>query len=250
MLSIPDKEVARALAAIAWLCGAVAAKRLGYEPLLVGGGAALYLAALERLSPGRYPAIFSSAYRSNLRQGILLLLLSMPVLVWIVSRLGNEVWIAALTMPAALYGAARVTSLDRAGILEFLGPVTVTSLAPLTYLLSASPPSSRSAVLLWSFLGGYCLLSVLLIRAKTTGSRLALWISRLGSVAALGVAMAFFRSGPSAARGLLAFAFVIAVFRIWSYRPDRPVNLTRLESKELTYDALAAVVIDTAILLA
>lgn len=250
MLSIPDKEVARALAAIAWLCGAVAAKRVGYEPLLIAGGAALYLAALERLTPRRYPAIFSSAYRRNLWQGILLLLLSMPVLAWIVSRLGNEVWITAVTMLAALYGAARVTSLDRAGILGILGPMTVTALAPLTYLVSASPPSSHSAVLLWFFLGGYCLFSVLLLRAKTTGSRLALWSSRLGSVAALGVAMAFFRSEPSVARGLLAFAFVIAVFRIWSYRPDRPVNLTRLEAKELSYDALAAAVIDTAVLLA
>jgi hypothetical protein len=174
----------------------------------------------------------------------------MLLLSWMVSRLPSEEWAAAIVMPGVLYGAARVCSLDRHEVFAFLGLATLTSLAPATYLLVAQAPSTQVALTLWGFFGAYSLLSALLLRAKLGGSRSVLWSARLASIGLLLGALLFFRVRPSIPRGLIAAVIFLAALRVWCYRSNRPVNLTRLEAKELSYDVLAAAVIDTAILIA
>jgi hypothetical protein len=174
----------------------------------------------------------------------------MLFLVWVIARLRSEEWVLAIVMPGLLYGSARVLSLSRLEVFAFLGIAILTSFAPATYMLVAPAPSTEVALTLWGFLGAYFVLSGLLLRAKVSGSIAVLSWTRLSSVGFLAGSLFLLRARPGITRGLIAAVFFLGALRVWCYRSNRPVNLTRLESRELSYDALAALTIDAAILLA
>lgn len=250
MIRPREKEATWGIATVAWLCGWLAAQRLSWEVLIVAGGAVCYLAMLDCFGIDRFPAIFFAHHRKRLAAGFALFGLLMLFLTWMVARLPNASWIMGVVMPAMLYGAARVTGLAKLEVFAFLGLTTLTSIAPVTYLTVASVPSVRLAAAIWGCFGAYALLSSLLMRAKVGGSRVALWMARLGSIVFLSGSVLVIRAWPSHSRALVSAVFLVVALRVWGYRPDRPVNLTRLESKELSYDAIAALAIDAAILMA
>jgi len=250
MIRPREREATWGVAAVAWVCGGLAAQRLSWDALVVAAGAVCYLAMLECLGIERFPAIYLAHHRKRLAAGLALFGLLMLFLAWLVSRLPDASWIMGVVMPAMLYGAARITSLAKLEVFAFLGLATFTSLAPITYLMVVGVPAPRVAAAIWGFLGGYTLLSALLLRAKVGGSRVALWAARINSIVFLAGSVLVLRAWPSLSRTLVTAVFLVAALRVWGYRPDRPVNLTRLESKELSYDALAALAIDAAILMA
>lgn len=250
MIRPREKEATWGVAAVAWFCGWLAAQRLSWDAFVVAGGAVCYLGMLECLGIDRFPAIFLAHHRKRLAAGLALSGLLMLFLAWMISRLPDASWIMAVVMPSMLYGAARVASLAKLEVFAFLGLASLTSIAPVTYLTVAGVPSARLAAAIWGCFGAYATLSALLLRAKVGGSRIALWAARLGSIVFLAGSVLVLRAWPSLPRVLVTAVFLVAALRVWGYRPDRPVNLTRLESKELSYDALAALAIDAAILMA
>ncbi len=250
MIRTREKEATWGIATIAWLCGWIAARRFSWDALMMAAGAVCYLLVLERLSVERFPAIFLPHHRRRLEAGVGLFVLLVLFLAWAIARLRSEEWIMAIIMPGLLYGSARVLSLDRLEVFAFLGIAIFTSFAPATYMLVAPVPSAEVALTLWGFLGAYFVLSGLLLRAKVSGSIAIVRWARLTSVGFLVGSLFLLRARPSITRGLIAAVFFLGALRVWCYRSNRPVNLTRLESRELSYDALAALAIDAAILLA
>ncbi len=250
MIRPRQKEATWGIATVAWLCGWLAAQRFSWDAFVVAAGGVCYLSMLECLDIERFPAIFLAHHRKRLVAGLALFGLLMLFLAWMIPRLPDSSWTMGVVLPAMLYGAARVTSLAKLEVFAFLGLATLTSLSPVTYLTAAGAPSTRAAVAIWGFFGAYALLSALLLRAKVGGSRIALWAARLASIVFLAGSVLLLRAWPNLPRLLVTAVFFVAALRVWRYRPDRPVNLTRLESKELSYDALAALTIDAAILMA
>ena len=250
MLRVREKEATWGIAIIAWLCGLIASRRLSWDALIPAAGAVCYLLMLERLSLERFPAILSSHHRKRLWEGLSLSFLFTPLLGWAVSAIPSQGWVAAIVLPGLLYGAARVCSVDRFEVFAVMGLATLTSLAPATYLMISREPSTAVALTLWGFFGAYSFLSALLLRTKLSGSRAILWFARLTSIGLLLGSLLLLFLRPSVPRGLIAMVFLLTGLRVWCYRSDRPVNLTRLEAKELSYDALAALAIDAAVLLA
>jgi len=167
-----------------------------------------------------------------------------------VSAVPTQEWVATLVLPGLLYGAARVSSVDRFEIFSVTGLATLTSLAPATYLMLSRAPSTEVALTLWGVFGAYSFLSALFLRTKLSGSHAVLWSARLTSIGLLLGSLLFLYLRPNGPRGLIAVVFLLAGLRVWCYRSDRPVNLTRLETKELSYEALAALAVDAAVLLA
>ena len=249
MIRSREKEATWGVASVAWLCGWLAAHRLSWDAFVVAAGAVCYLAMLECLDIGRFPAIFLAHHRKRLAAGLALLGVLMLFLVWMVPRLPDASWIMAIVIPSMFYCAARVVSLAKLEAFAFLELAALTSVAPVTYLIVVGVPSPRVAAAIWGFFGAYTLLSALLLSVKVGGSRAALWAARLGSIVFLAGSLLLLRAWPNPARALVTAIFLVAALRVWGYRPDRRVNLTRLESKELSYEALAALAIDAAILM-